>query len=144
MTSNQNARIFIRRTKRSWRIYSSQPDEFLSNIRTNYKCSQYHLFRFIMITANGTIKNSAKRLFEFEARLKEEIKQRYRFACLTLDMIIQILKNFHDQDYIPIENNRSHEIIEFELEEIPQNCTQEDQRSEKPKNKQSLITCYFE
>ena len=96
-----------------------------------------------MITANGTIKNSAKRLFEFEARLKEEIKQRYRFACLTLDMIIQISKNFHDQDYFQIKKkNRSHEIIELELEEIPQNCKQEDERCEKPKNKRSLITCH--
>ena len=106
MTSNQNAQIFIRRAKRSWRINSSQPDELLSNISTNYKCSPYHLFRFIMLTVNGTIKNSAKRLFEFEARLKEEIKQRYRFACLTLDMIIQISKNFHDQDYFQIEKQQ--------------------------------------
>ena len=106
MTSNQNARIFIRRSKRSWRIYSSQPDEFLSNISTNYKCSPYHLFRFIMITTNGTIKNSAKRLFESEARLKEEIKRKYRFACLTLDMIIQISKNPHDQDYFKIKKQQ--------------------------------------
>ena len=34
-------------------------------------------------------------------------------------------------------------MIELELEEIPQNCVQEDERSEKPKNKQSLITSYF-
>ena len=145
MTSDQYAQIFIRRTKKSTRIYSSQLDEFLSNISTNYKCSPYHLFRFIMITTNGTMKNSAKRLFESEARLKEEIKQKSRFACLTLDMIIQISKKFHDQDYFQIKKkNRSHENIELELEEIPQKCTQENERNEKPKNKQSLITCYFE
>ena len=32
-----------------------------------------------------------------------------------------------------LKNNRSHEIIELELEEIPQNCTQEDERSENRK-----------
>ena len=34
-------------------------------------------------------------------------------------------------------------MIELELEEVPQNCKQEDERCEKPKNKQSLITIYF-
>ena len=41
-------------------------------------------------------------------------------------------------------NNKSEEMIELELEEVPQNCTQEDEQNEKTKNKQSLITCYFE
>ena len=50
-----------------------------------------------MITSNGTIKNSAKRLLEFEARFKEEIERKYRFG-LMLDMINQISKNFHYQD----------------------------------------------
>ena len=52
-----------------------------------------------MITSNEIIKNSAKRLLEFEARLKEEIKRKYRFGCLTLDMIRQISKNLHDQEF---------------------------------------------
>ena len=40
-------------------------------------------------------------------------------------------------------NNKSEKMIELELEEVPQNCKQEDERCEKPKNKQSLITSYF-
>ncbi len=37
---------------------------------------------------------------------KEEIKRKYRFACLTLDMIIQISKNLHDQDYFIIKKQQ--------------------------------------
>ena len=52
-----------------------------------------------MISSNGTIKNSTKLLLELEARLKEEIKRKYPFGCLTLDTIIQISKNLHGQDF---------------------------------------------
>ena len=38
-------------------------------------------------------------------------------------------------------NNKSEEMIELELEEVPQNRKQE--AVKKPKNKQSLITSYF-
>ena len=55
-----------------------------------------------MISSNGTIQNSTKRLLDFEACLKEEIKRKYRFHCLTLDTIIKILKNVHDQDFTDI------------------------------------------
>ena len=44
-------------------------------------------------------KKIVKRLLEFEARVKEEIKRKYRFGCSTLNMIIQISKNLHDQDF---------------------------------------------
>ena len=40
-------------------------------------------------------------------------------------------------------NKKSDEMIELELEEIPQNCIQEVELSEEPKNKQSFITSYF-
>ena len=49
-----------------------------------------------MITSNGKIKNTTKGLLEFEARSKEDIKRKYR---LGLNMIIQIAKNLHDQDF---------------------------------------------
>ena len=40
-------------------------------------------------------------------------------------------------------NNKSEKMIELELEEVPQNCKQEDERCETPKNKQSQIISYF-
>ena len=50
---------------------------------------------------------------------------------------------FEEQKPVFKFKSKRDEMIEFELEKVPQNCKQEDERCEKPKNKQSLITSYF-
>ena len=100
------------------------------------------------------MKNSVKQLLEFKAR-----DHRYRFGCITLDLMIQIAQNLHDQDlklsvtgwaqvrkfskvqliWAP-RPDKNDGTIESEFEDVPQEGVQEDELSEKVEKLNSLLS----